>query len=206
MSDQLENESSFCSRFVLAANAWTTTRKCTSGVVVHKWKNYWKYTRKGCSLLSKSGDILFICFVRQTNQQIARVPACCSLKQLKTLACFRLWFPFCSPFLFQGHTKTEWRTYFPHSHLQRKLSPFFNFQPSFFEYKLEPVQGEATDMKNLAKKGEKYRESWISRMIMIIKFSDHLRVSCGEDFLSAHMKSLERRLRKQWILGENNQL
>ena len=50
---------------------------------------------------NKRDDILFMCFVQQTNQ-IARARACWPIK---TLACVGLWLPFCSPFVFQGHLK-----------------------------------------------------------------------------------------------------
>ena len=52
-------------------------------------------------------------------------------------------------------------------------------------------------MKIARNKARNNDESYITRMIMIIIFSDPLRVSCGEDFFNAHLKSLERRLRKQ---------
>ena len=111
-------------------------------------------------------------------------------RYFKTLTCFLLWFTFCSPFLFQGHTKTEWRTCFPYSGTSSANSACFLFKTSFFEYKLELVQGKANRLR---------REIWgiLNRMIMNIIFSDHLRVSCGDDVLSAHLKCLGRWLRKQ---------
>ena len=54
---------------------------------------------------TKAATCCLLALFDRTNQQIARAPACCSIKEWKALACFRLWFPFARRLYFKGTRK-----------------------------------------------------------------------------------------------------
>ena len=93
----LQNEADARSPFVSSANGWTDT---------NKWRQWSRSPNKGDQNLPKKRLILFMNYVRQTNQ-IARVPACNQLKVLLVLTCG---FRFVRRFYLKGKRKPLYYT------------------------------------------------------------------------------------------------